>query len=40
MVGWHHRHNEHKFEQSLGDNAGQESLVCCSRRGHKESDMS
>ena len=40
MVGWHHQHNGHKSEQSPGDNGGQESLVCCSRRGHKQSDMS
>ena len=23
MVGWHHRHNEHEFEQTLGDSEGQ-----------------
>ena len=28
----------HEFEQILGDSEGQESLVCCSPRGHKESD--
>ena len=38
MVGWHHRLNGHEFEQALGDSEGQESLVCCSPRGHKESD--
>ena len=38
-VGWHHWLNGHEFEQTLGDNDGQESLVCCSSRGHKESDM-
>ena len=32
MVGWH------EFEQALGDNEGQESLVCCSPWGHKELD--
>ena len=39
MVGWHHRLNEHEFEQTLGDSEGQRSLVCCSPWGHKESDM-
>ena len=38
MVGWHHQHNEHEFEQTLGDGEGQGSLVCCSPWGHKESD--
>ena len=38
MVGWHHRRNGHEFEQALGDSEGQESLVCCSPWGHKESD--
>ena len=28
----------HEFEQTLGDNEGQGSLVCCSPRGHKELD--
>ena len=36
---WHHRLNGHEFEQTLGDNEGQGSLVCCSPWGHKESDM-
>ena len=36
MVGWHHRHNGHEFEQALGDGEGQGSLVCCSPCGHKE----
>ena len=30
MVGWHHRLNEHEFEQALGDGEEQGSLVCCS----------
>ena len=30
MVGWHHRLNEHEFEQAPGDGEGQESLSCCS----------
>ena len=38
MVGWHHRLNGHKFEQTLGDTEGQGSLVCWSPRGHKELD--
>ena len=39
IVGWHHRLNGHEFEQTLGDSEGQESLMCCSPWGHKESDM-
>ena len=39
MVGWHHRLNGHESEQAPGDGEGQGSLVCCSPRGHKESDM-
>ena len=27
MVGWHHRLNEHEFEQIPGDGEGQGSLV-------------
>ena len=38
MVGWHHQFNGHDFEQPLGDNGGQRSLVCYSPRGHKELD--
>ena len=38
MVGWHHRLDGHEFEQTLGDNEGQGSLVCCSPWGCKESD--
>ena len=34
MVVWHHQLNGHEFEQTLGDNEGQESLAW----GHKESD--
>ena len=30
MVGWHHRLNGSKFEQTLGDSKEQGSLVCCS----------
>ena len=36
---WQHWLNGHEFEQTLGDNDGQESLVCCSSWDHKESDM-
>ena len=38
MAGWHHRLNGHKFEQIPGDGDRQGGLVCCSPRGHKESD--
>ena len=38
MAGWHHQLNGPEFEQTLGDSEGQESLVCCSPRGCKESD--
>ena len=30
MIGWHHRLNGHKFEQTPGDSEGQGSLACCS----------
>ena len=39
MVGWHHWLSRHEFEQALGDNEGQGSLVCCSLWGYKELDM-
>ena len=35
---WFHWLNGHEFERALGDNGGQESLVCCSPWGPKESD--
>ena len=38
MVGWHHQLDGHEFEQAPGDGEGQESLVCCSPRGHKDLD--
>ena len=38
-VGWHHRLNEHEFEQALGVGDGQGGLVCCSPWGHKELDV-
>ena len=39
MVGWHHRLNEHEFEQTLGDSEEQGTLECYSPWGHKELDM-
>ena len=30
MVGWHHQLNGYEFEQTLGVDDGQGSLVCCS----------
>ena len=39
MVGWHHWLNGCEFEQALGVGDGQESLACCSPRGHKESEQ-
>ena len=37
IVGWHHRLDEHEFEQTQGDSEGQGSLACCSPWGCKES---
>ena len=31
MVRYHHRLNEHEFEQIPGDSGGQGSLECCSQ---------
>ena len=28
MVGWHHRLNEHEFEQTTEDRGGQRNLAC------------
>ena len=39
MVGWHHRLNEHEFEQALGVGDGQGSLACYSAWSPKESVM-
>ena len=39
MLGWHHRLDEHEFEQTLGVGDRQGSLACCSSWGCKESDM-
>ena len=38
MVGWHHQHNGHEFEQASGVGDGQGSPACCSPLHHKESD--
>ena len=37
MVGWHHQLNGREFEQTLGDDEGQGTLVCCRPWGHKAS---
>ena len=39
MVGWHHRLNELKFEQTSGDSGRRGSLACCSPWSCKDSDM-
>ena len=39
IVGWHYQLDGHEFEQALRDDEGWGSLVCCSPRGRKESDM-
>ena len=36
MVRYHHRLNEHEFEQTPEDSEGQGSLACCSLWGRKE----
>ena len=36
MIGWHHQLDGREFEQAPGVGDGQESLACCSPRGHKE----
>ena len=38
MVGWHHGLNGHEFEQTPGDNEGQDSLAYCSPWDRKELD--
>ena len=38
IVREHHQFNGYEFEQTLGDNEGQGSLMCCSPWGCKESD--
>ena len=39
MLGQHHQLSGFKFEQTLGDSEGQESLTYCSPWGRKELDM-
>ena len=39
MVGWHHRLNEHEFEQAPGAGDGQGGLACRSPWGRKESSV-
>ena len=39
MLGWHHRLDGHEFEQAPEVGEEQGSLVYCSLRGRKESDM-
>ena len=38
MAGWHHRLDEHEFEQALGVGDGQGSLACYRPWGCKELD--
>ena len=40
MVGWHHRLDEHEFEQAPGDGEGEGSLTCCSPWGHNQARLS
>jgi len=35
MVAWHHRLNEHEFEQTPGNSEEQESLACCVPWSHR-----
>jgi len=39
MVGWHYQLIGHKFEKTLRDGEGQESLACCRPWCYKETDM-
>jgi len=39
MVEWHHQLHGHEYEQDPGIVDGQDSLMCCSPWGCKESDM-
>ena len=39
IAGRHHQLSGHEFGQALGGSEGQGSLVCCSPRGRKESDV-
>ena len=38
MAGWYHQVDGLEFEQAPGDGERQETLVCCSPSGYKESD--
>ena len=38
IIGWHHRLNEHEFEQASGVGNGQGGLACCSPWGREELD--
>ena len=40
MVGWHHPHNGHEFEQTSGDSEGQRSFTRHSPWSCKESETS
>ena len=35
MVGWHHWHDGHEFDEALGVGDGQGSLTCCSPWDHR-----
>ncbi|KAB0355003.1 hypothetical protein FD755_022462 [Muntiacus reevesi] len=35
MVGWHHRHNGHRFGWTVGVGDGQGGLACCGSWGHR-----
>ena len=39
IFGWHPWLDGHKLEQTLGESEGQGSLMCCSPRGCRESDV-
>ena len=39
IVGWHHRLDEHEFEQPPGVGDGQENPTCCKPRGHNQLDI-
>ena len=39
MIGWHHQHNGHQFEQVPGVDDGQGSLAYYSPWGREELDM-
>ena len=39
IVGWHHRLNEHEFEQTPGDNEGQGKPDMLQSMGRKELDI-